>query len=113
MRCGVGGAGLLIFGIYFPRFSLKVLASGQYPPPGTRVVRDTPVMPGPSARRRRGAGIALAVMLLVLGLSVPWIPDLVIRPMIHRAGGSVGSEAVEPASDPPPAPDDPEQHAAL
>lgn len=113
LSAGVGGAGLLVFGLYFTHFSLKVLSSGQFPPPGTKVVRDTRVQTGPAARLRAGAGIALATLLIVLGLAVPWIPDLLIRPLIYQQVEDAEGEASPSPDAPLPAPDHPEQHAAL
>lgn len=107
----VGGAGLGVFGLYFARFSLRVLSSGRFPPPGTKVIRDTPVQTGAAARLRAWSGIILAILLLVLGFSVPWIPDLVIRPMLHREMQSTEDDAPPSGENLPSAPDSPEHHA--
>jgi hypothetical protein len=49
--------------------SLQVLRSGQYPPPGMKVLRDTPVQTGSRATRRAVVGMLLAVLALCGGLS--------------------------------------------
>lgn len=109
----VGGIGLIVFGTYFARFSLRVLSSGSFPPPGTKVVRDTQIQRGSAARVRGWSGVALAALLVILGLAVPWVPDLVIRPMIYRAAEDAEGEAVRPGDGKRRVPDNPELHAAL
>jgi hypothetical protein len=37
-------APVIWFGVYMVRFGRRVLASGQYPPPGARVIRRTPIV---------------------------------------------------------------------
>lgn len=49
-----------ILGGYLARLGARSLRAGQFPPPGMRVVRDTPVRTG-------GAGRSTAVALCVLG----------------------------------------------
>lgn len=38
------------FGVHTARFGSRVLATGQYPPPGARVIRRTPIVRGPIVR---------------------------------------------------------------
>jgi hypothetical protein len=109
----MGGAGLVVFGLYYGRFSMKVVSTGRFPPPGTKVIRDTRVQTGKAASLRGWAGIAVSGALILLGFAVPWVPDLVIRPMIQAAeqGEQTGEGPMEDAIGP--APFDPEMQARL
>src|SRR5439155_3556364 len=49
-------------------FSGKVLRSGQFPPPGMRVILDTRLRTGRAARLVALVGITLAVAVVVAGL---------------------------------------------
>ena len=40
---GLASGGSLVFGGYLARLAQRVFRTGQYPPPGQRVIRDTPV----------------------------------------------------------------------
>ncbi|HPC73891.1 MAG TPA: hypothetical protein P5551_11285 [Syntrophales bacterium] len=61
---GIGG--------YLLWFSVRVLRSGQMPPPGTKAVRDMKVVEGEKALTRAKALIAVSVLLVVIGLAVTW-----------------------------------------
>jgi hypothetical protein len=78
-----GGVGLILSGAYLGRFAMRILASGQFPPPGARVIRDTPILRGAPAKRQGRSMATLAILLVVLGLALPWVPDLLIRPMLY------------------------------
>lgn len=70
-RLAVACAGLIAlplqgFGIYLWWFALRVRRSGRLPPPGMRVISDTPVLVGAAALRRAGRvqlGAALCILL--------------------------------------------------
>jgi hypothetical protein len=61
---GVGG--------YLLWFALRVLRSGQMPPPGTRVIRDMRVIEGEKATKRAKVLIIASVLLVIIGLLVTW-----------------------------------------
>ena len=44
--------------------SVLALQSGEFPPPGTRVLHDTAVFTGPAARRLAAVGIVLGALLV-------------------------------------------------
>jgi hypothetical protein len=48
------------------RYGTRVCRAGRFPAPGSKVVRDTPVLHGPPARRRGTALRVLAVCLALL-----------------------------------------------
>ena len=55
----------IVFAIFLWLFGAKVLRAQQFPPPGFRVVRDTPVVRGPAAVTR---GHAIQVLAVCLGM---------------------------------------------
>jgi hypothetical protein len=59
-------APLIAFTVYLWLLGVKVVRAQQYPPPGLRVIRDTPVISGPGAVTR---GQAIQVVAVCLGLS--------------------------------------------
>jgi hypothetical protein len=54
------------FAVYFWWLGVKVLRAQRFPPPGMRVIRDTPVISGPAAVTR---GQAIQVVAVCLGMS--------------------------------------------
>jgi len=60
--------GLVPFAIYLYWLGWRVVKSRRMPPPGTKVYRDTRIIEGDRAVARGRTIIALAVILLVLGL---------------------------------------------
>ena len=59
-------APLVAFAAYLWSLGAKVVRAGVFPPPGYRVIRDTPVITGPAAESR---GRLLKVLALCLGLA--------------------------------------------
>jgi hypothetical protein len=57
---------LLSMGVYFVFLARKTLRSGQYPPPGMRVIRDTRLRTGTQAKRVAISFIAFSCVLIVL-----------------------------------------------
>jgi len=57
------------------RLGARIVASGRFPPPGTRVVSNTPILTGEAAKRRGRAlqwlGVTLLILLLLLA-AVAW-----------------------------------------
>jgi hypothetical protein len=51
-----GGLGFVGIGLWFGRLGWQIHASGQYPPPGMKVIKDTPLRTGPSAAISLAAG---------------------------------------------------------
>ena len=66
---------LLIMGVYFIILARRTLKSGQYPPPGVKVIRDTRLRSGTQAKRVAISLIALSCILIILAfffLYFPW-----------------------------------------
>ncbi len=61
--CALCGAVIL-------RISVLTFRSGQFPPPGSAVIRDLPVVAGPAARLRGLLGVAGAGVLFVSALYI-------------------------------------------
>ena len=62
------GASLLPVVIYLSLLAVRIIRSRQFPPPGTRVLRDTPIVRGRKALIR-GWGIALCAVW-ILGCAI-------------------------------------------
>jgi hypothetical protein len=56
----------IAFAVYFWQLGRKVLLAQQFPPPGYRVIRDTPVVRGAAAMTR---GHVIQVVAVCLGVS--------------------------------------------
>lgn len=65
---GIFAIPTLIFAAQFWKYGNQILRAGRFPPAGTRVVRDTPVVIGAQARIRGRALQAVAVSLVVLDI---------------------------------------------
>ena len=65
-------APLVAFAVYLWSLGAKVLRAQQFPPPGYRVIRDTPIIGGQTAMSR---GRVLEVLALCLGVAsvVLWL----------------------------------------
>jgi hypothetical protein len=57
---------LLSMGVYFILLARKTLRSGQYPPPGMKVIRETRIRTGTQTKRVTISFIALSCILIVL-----------------------------------------------
>jgi hypothetical protein len=61
-----------LVGVDVVRRSVKTFRACRFPPPGMRVVRDTPVLRGNAARFLGVAGLVLATALLTAGSALPF-----------------------------------------
>jgi hypothetical protein len=57
------------FGVYLFRLGLRAVRCRQMPPPGTRVIKNTKVLEGDRAVTRGRLIMALALLLVMLGLA--------------------------------------------
>ncbi len=64
--------GAIVLGGVLGRLSWRTLRSGCYPPPGTRVINDTPVLRGARARRYGRSGLILSALVIAAGLWIPY-----------------------------------------
>ena len=61
----------LAVGIYLTYVSVRTWRTGEFPPPGTRVLRDTIVTVGPKSRTWATIGFVVAVLLVAGGILMP------------------------------------------
>ncbi len=66
-------AGLLPLAIIFFNLGWRILASNRFPPPGTMVIRDTPLLRGPAARVRGMVLLLLTSILASVAFYGCWI----------------------------------------
>jgi hypothetical protein len=88
-------APVVAFGVYAARFGRAVATSGQYPPPGTRVVRRTRVLRGPAAtfvgRGQLFAGVTLVLCGIALVVVAAWGVWLLAFARRTSDAGTVGA----------------------
>jgi len=77
-----GGAGLVAAGVWFAVLGRRICSAGRFPPPGMRVVRDTPVRTGAAARRLAALATAAAVLLILCGTVGMWYFCAVARALV-------------------------------
>jgi hypothetical protein len=70
------GASLVPFAVYFALFAARIIRSRQFPYPGMKVWRDTPIVRGRGALLRGWAIAFLAVFLLGLAVYAACIPSM-------------------------------------
>jgi hypothetical protein len=80
---------LLSMGVYLVLLSRKILRSGQYPPPGMRVIRDTRLRTGGQARRTAISFIALSSILIILAFFFFYFPFAFEKTMEQKKHGDV------------------------
>jgi hypothetical protein len=59
---------VLIMAGWLFRFARKISKSGRFPPPGSRVIYDTPVITGAAARHKAYIGYTLSAILFFAGV---------------------------------------------
>jgi hypothetical protein len=81
------GAGVIpiAVGAYLTRVAMLTWRSGEFPPPGTRVLRDTTVTTGPSSRRWAVFAFLVAVILLVGGILVPLVTWTLVEGLLRSS----------------------------
>ncbi len=79
------GAGVIpvAVGAYLARVAMLTWRSGEFPPPGTRVLRDSTVTTGPSSRRWAVFAFLVAVILLVGGILVPLVTWTLVEGLLR------------------------------
>lgn len=72
VSAGLFAAPLLVFAGYLWSFGVKVIRAESFPPPGHRVVRDTPSLAGAEAVQR-GRGFKALAMVLAAAAIILWL----------------------------------------
>jgi len=65
---------MLVMAAYAGSFARRIFRSGEFPPPGMWVLRDTPIKHGDAARARGWWVIACAVCFVLLAMYVAILP---------------------------------------
>jgi hypothetical protein len=68
---GLASGGSVVFGVCLARLAQRVFRTGQYPPPGQRVIRDTPVRRDRAARQLAWLAIGGAGILWAISAGLP------------------------------------------
>jgi len=68
----VSGAGLVGMALWFWRLGRRVRLTGRFPPPGMKVIRDTPVRTGPRARNVANVARLTALLCALAGTVGMW-----------------------------------------
>jgi hypothetical protein len=77
-------AGLLGCTAWFGWLGTQVLRSGQYPPPGAFVLRDTHIRRGAAARCTGVAALLFCALLLLFGTYGAWRFQYVASKLVHQ-----------------------------
>ncbi|NIM49258.1 MAG: hypothetical protein GTN78_19765 [Gemmatimonadales bacterium] len=77
-------------GAYLGRVAVLTWRSGEFPPPGTRVLRDTAVTTGPGSRRWAMVALILALVLLAGGILIPLVTWNLVESLLYSAPGPGG-----------------------
>lgn len=67
-----GGLSLAGMGVWFWRLGRRINRSARFPPPGMKVIRDTRLRTGASARARANLAQAVALLCVVAGTVGMW-----------------------------------------
>lgn len=59
-------------GLYCIVMAIRIIKSGQCPPPDTRVIWDTRIITGKGALNRAKAMIVFSVVIIILGVAMSW-----------------------------------------
>jgi len=87
------GAGALLLAAYFGYLAMRIRSTGQFPPPGAMVLKDTPLLTGAAARRRGWIAAAASLMLIVAGTAGTWF----FQHSVHRVMKSGAKNKPAPA----------------
>jgi hypothetical protein len=77
-------------GTYLTRIAVLTWRSSEFPPPGTRVLRDTTVTTGPRSRRWAIFAFAVAAILLLGGILVPLVTWNLVEGLLRSSAGRGG-----------------------
>ncbi|MEQ8786022.1 MAG: hypothetical protein RIC55_06970 [Pirellulaceae bacterium] len=78
------GVGLAGFAAWFGWLGACILRTGQYPPPGLPVIRDTRIRRGHWAKCTAVAALLYCALLLAVGTYGAWRFDYAVRTFVHH-----------------------------
>ena len=68
----IGGLSFVGIGLWMFALGWRINRAGQYPPPGMKVIRDTPIRTGPQARTMANVLQLAAFVLITAGVVATW-----------------------------------------
>ncbi len=68
----IGGLGFVGMGAWFWRLGRRIHRAGRFPPPGMKVIKDTPVRAGAKARTLARLAQVAALFCTVVGTGAMW-----------------------------------------
>jgi hypothetical protein len=81
--------GVLPFAYYLFIFGRKVISAERLPPPGTKVIRDTPLLEGEKARKRGQLIVVLSLFLALISLFGAFYTPYLISKVFATNAGSI------------------------
>lgn len=72
-------------GAYLLRVAARTRRTGEFPPPGTRVLRDTAVTARPASRHWATVSFIVAITLLLLGVLVPLVTWHLVGTLLNES----------------------------
>jgi hypothetical protein len=82
---GLGSLPILGLGVYQILLARRVLKSGQFPPPGMKVVRDTRIRTGPKAKKVAHSLIVLSSIIIVITLFLVYWPHALEKKLLKKS----------------------------
>jgi hypothetical protein len=77
---------LIIPGIYFLKLGRKIILSETFPPPGTTVIKDTPVIEGKKARQKGMLLLFFAALFFIFGVLGAVLSHFLIEEILMTTG---------------------------
>lgn len=82
---GLGSLPILGFGVYQILLARRVLKSGQFPPPGMKVVRDTKIKTGGKAKKVAISLIVLSSVIIVITVFLVYWPYALEKRLLKKS----------------------------
>jgi hypothetical protein len=82
---GLGSLPILGLAVYQILLARRVLQSGQFPPPGTKVVRDTKIRTGGKAKKAAITLIVLSSVVMAITLFLVYWPHAFEKKLIKKS----------------------------
>jgi hypothetical protein len=81
---GLGSLPILGFGLYQILLARKVLKTGQFPPPGMKVVRDTKIRTGNKAKKAAISLIVLSSIIIAITIFLVYWPYALEKKLLKK-----------------------------
>jgi uncharacterized protein YpmB len=85
---GLGSLPILGLGVYQILLARRVLKSGQFPPPGMKVVRDTKIKTGGRAKKVAISLIVLSSVIIAITLFLVYWPYALEKTILKKKGSN-------------------------